>query len=652
MLLTWCPFSLSVEDMSYEQFRERHSRQVHKLASSSKPSWTLDIIPMLSAISPGSENAFKKISHKGLSNCPKSIQKPLNQYEKYDTSAVFFYRYEPELDPPILVQMTGYHIRTSCRQYWLTSNREEVLSDDPIPTSLLDQEKLNLFKATMKSAINTFKIGASGTELFGEEMFDCQKFSWSSNIKELKVVKWKTLIPHWSSKGHLIEPFLSHQCKSHDPHGECSPVPSTIFFWTPNSTKSSCSLSRIQNLAGVISWDSTDNRNPKLNKFFNPEARFDIRFSGVSVMDLVPECFKDDGFVFPTPEGHLIQFAPHNGYPVFITDGKSWTEQMIKNGGLESPSIRRRARRASFQHHSLSNPWIPPILPSPIITNNANRSKRGVTDWPLEFRDIWMAEHNAWTASELEGQIAYFKNKTFQELTELHYLICENTMSILRVTETLLPISERPFLEVYLGRRSFLSKLIRGEIFVNLGTPVKTLTLPQQNNWCNGHLEVNYTNAGGDVGTGWLTPDIGLILPTLEPCKTTTSPSFFLLPILKYGSFEIISGQVYKNPFYHGPNETLSGSDLGLSAPAFSPLDPNFRWKLYESSLSGLNQPKGGAFNSDTLFKSDGEFKIEDFFQTVLGKLISGITIVLIGHMLLSMVLSCIGGDRRIMARM
>lgn len=339
------------------------------------------VAPLVGYINSNDGSGFKILPIERSPPCGHDSISDSSPYD-YLPTALQLYRYDPSLNPSEVLLVSACRVVTSCRQYWMIPNRQEVVDVIPVSFNHLPQPETEIFLRNLPQKIHNYETGREYYEFLKQEVFDCPIFS-KIGKKETFALRLKRLPSTWSSKGTLVAPFVSPSCSLFNETKICSLTDSQMIFWD-NLHLGISALVATNMLTGLLEIAKSPRECPPLSRFLSTKTRLQISFGSTSALDLHPRTWVRSTLIYLSPEGFLFSFHPHDGLPVFASRCPSWKPEPPP---VSSSTFGRRVRSPIFTH--ISN-WKLPVLE---VNSTLNRSRmprairsHAITDFPLEFQ--------------------------------------------------------------------------------------------------------------------------------------------------------------------------------------------------------------------------------------------------------------------------
>lgn len=608
-----------------------------------------DVHPKLYAILKENQNSFHTIPNHEPYNCPKGNSANIADSPTTATS-LNFYRPDPSLDPDILVQVTAFRVVTKCDFKWFGYDVKQVLSDETTSLSHIDPGKLKEIYSIISRDMDKMSLNHEKTEDFDQDWYNCEMMSFHPKEYEIFIIRYKVVTGLWDVDGHLVSPYLAPQCNFRFYKNQCTLDETTSLLW-PSHIKQGCSVIPSASLAGVLysymNKTSTNHNDSYIDKFISASNKVLVTI-GKSAAELDPLCLIDEtSIIFSSSEGLLYSFRTHDSTYPFLsgkTASKSWTEAMKVSIASKSRMQflnKIRESRSVKQPHNVDEPeyegeetdesqrvtesrssdeyveeqdvseeldknnenvWIQPNLPVLKFESRVKRMSQSVTSLPMIYRDLWLEEHAAWSYSELEAQIHALSSRTADNIISVMENNCRQDQFLLTLARAVIGINERPYVQIVYGRTSFLSKTVDNQVYVNLGTPVTEIFLPNELKWCDGKLIVHFSH-GDDDRMGLLLDRVGLIIENSNyTCESISSKPTFTIPLMKLGAYDVVRKQFVNSLDFM--KVTNPDPIHPYWAPEYKVNDIHYREHLFRDSMSSLIAPAGSIMNGPSLFNN------------------------------------------------
>lgn len=519
--------------------------------------------------------------------------------EQFYPTAIQIYHFDPSMYPATTILIESVEIETTCRQFWVLHNQYSRKELHPVPLSAMPSYSVEILTEKLRSEMDSLEVNQPNYELLDQEEYDCPYLSLSGT-KKLKVFKYTRVFGSWSPSGELLRPLLNRNCSLFSQTLMCDLESSKLLIWKDNISPG-LALTPLATLVGLLELKDTNqaNRCPRVSRFISSNQEFQLSLGGVRADSLAVLQWIHGIPIFLSLEGHLFSFANHQGEPVFGEFCPNWFSSLKKLGKFKrGVNLENRSKRSPYAGSSLSFPYDPDLPKFPRIQeNNQTRPRReiprSIVDFPEEFRSLLLAEKSAWSISEVMGQIGDLSNRTSREILDLQLHSCQRRVIFAELALSILPISEIPYMNLFLGHRLYRSFFEKGRVLYYLARPIDSLSF-SENSIVDGRVKVNFTIKGATM-QGYLQCGSGII--TSDPIKSPPHLSECYLPLLKLGAVDLCSGQFVKtiNPLPDG----LNAWEPKLHLPTPAVKNPNYKLSLvrWSSLTDSIDNSEGSNLN-------------------------------------------------------
>jgi hypothetical protein len=502
------------------------------------------------------DNPLKTIQEDPIPECPE----PEVQYELEVVPLIWsIYRPEESDLKTYGVLLTQYAIYTKCWSPWIGTDTQTRENEYPIDILTPVEQLISFYEAKFGGNFEFINPQYSGEEVFEQELFDCPTIHGTS-YRTTTVIKAKVVSVLWSPSGHLVSPYVNRSCSSM--MGHCYLGRHSLLLFKPSSLSSKCPSQVMATFSGY--------GKVKEGKILSlTSQKFDWESSPSYNQNQKPDyiCSYGSHSIFSTIEGHLISIFHPNGSDYFTEMRDNTLLRNRWNRGKRSVIPEILNPKFFIQHSSSSAPptntfkttnrpesptttemnwenFLPKMnLPVGGPKNESDQPKRNKRatyyDYPETQREMWMLEHSSWGVTELKGNIAQLKKESLDAFKITEREFCEAKRNRLIVARSLIPLTGVPYLTKKLKTRSFLIHPAQKNLVYRTGAPVESLYWDPNPVFCNNSLRVTYNNK-----PGWILNDIGVVIPAAElngSCYTKDTPSSFLIPTFKRGSYDIVT---------------------------------------------------------------------------------------------------------------
>lgn len=367
----------------------------------------------------------------------------------------------------------------------------------------------------------------------------------------------------WSIKGHLLRPYTSLSCTMQDNKSVCDISPSIKLMKISNSPASRHPVI----VAGAVIMGVQTFVNHVPSKFISSIQSLILNIDEKTFYN--PVTYYDNIKVYQDNHGILFSWLLHDHNYLWDKDIPPYRSEVIHFRHPNSTQHKRsidqnshsknddgiyyegqsQVHRNSIIHHSIRRMFREIKRNLPTVMVRTDRDKRDTFNNPDGISSVSdelvnLQEISSWNNGQVSYYIAHTQELSVAGLFKEHERACRQKQALTMAFYSFRHINERPYCTMLLNSPRFLSRYRDGKIYFKRGIPILNLKVdPRKINQYGISVSFSYKNS---TKSGVLHPSTGLVTDVFDEFTNSENiiPHKFLIPMMKAGSYDVISGRL------------------------------------------------------------------------------------------------------------